>query len=187
MAGLASSGRAAAGGDDTRGGQREGRQRGRRGELDLGHQHLPQKWPGSKAATPAEAEPPVAASTVDRRATAEPPPSLPWPPAAAPTAGAAKPPARQPAFEPLPRLGQPATERGHGPAEPIGRLVVGQPFEVAKHDRQALAFGQAIDLCVQQSARTSWSDSDSGSDVMSSRGPSPMPPPLSVAVSSPRR
>ena len=53
-------------------------------------------------------------------------------------------------------LRQPAAERRHGPAELLGRLLVGQPFEVAEHDRQALASGRrSISSC--RMGRRSWS------------------------------
>ena len=79
-----------AGGENAGGGEGEGRQSGRGGELDLGHQHLPQKdWVRSDA--PAEAGPPVAASTVARINAGDTAAVASFTARAAPSAGAARP------------------------------------------------------------------------------------------------
>ena len=114
---------------------------------------IPLKRVWARSAAPAEAGPPVAASTVDRISAAGTAAKAPLATKAAPTAGTASPSAGQAGLQPLPGLGQPAAERRHGPAELLGRLLVGQPLEVAEHDREALAFGQAVDLLVQDGSQ----------------------------------
>jgi len=51
--------------------------------------------------------------------------------------------------EPLSGPPEPGPELRHRPPELPGRLLVGQPFQVAEDDRQAQPLGQAIDLLVQ--------------------------------------
>jgi hypothetical protein len=99
--------------------------------------------------TPAEAGPPVATSTVDRINKGGTGGAGSLTSQHGPQSRCDEAPARQPALEPLPGPREPAAERRHGPAEPVGRLLVGQPVKIAKHDRQALTFGQAVDLRVQ--------------------------------------
>ena len=57
--------------------------------------------------------------------------------------------AGQPAAQPLARPGQPAPDRDLRDAEPMRRRGVGQPLEVAEHDRGAQPLGQAVDLLVE--------------------------------------
>ena len=80
-----------------------------------------------RLATPADAVPPVAASTVDRTRAAGTAGLASATGASRSQHGRGKPPARQPASEPLSRPGQPAAERRHGPAKLTGRLAVVSP------------------------------------------------------------
>ena len=55
----------------------------------------------------------------------------------------------QPPPQPFPSPGTPALDRPHRAAHPPRRLLAGVPFEVAEHDRDAVAFRESVDLVME--------------------------------------
>ena len=102
---------------------------------------------------------------------------------AAPTATAGHAAPDEPIAQPLSGLGQPMIEGRHGPVQSPGGLLVGQALQVAEDDRQAMGFGQPVDLLVQDRARRR----NRARTGLRPGSPSPIPPTrVASAFASPR-
>ena len=72
----------------------------------------------------------------------------------------------------VPGSRQPALDRADRPAQPLGRLVVGQALEVAEHDRRPILLRRPTDLVVRPADRVQRANASATGSVASPSPPS---------------